>query len=80
VYGLAEYRLSSHNLVVFFVPDDLTIEDDVDVDGLIPFRFRILETFLSLLRDRINRSVLSIAVSTENTSSLCSCGLSESKR
>src|ERR1700722_7703193 len=40
----------------------------------------IPEKFVSLLRDRINRSVLSLSVSTENTSALFSRGSSESKR
>ena len=40
----------------------------------------IPEKFASLLRDRIDRSVLSLSVSTENTSALFSRGSSESKR
>src|SRR3984957_9619596 len=40
----------------------------------------IPEKFVSLLRDRIDRSVLSLSVSTENTSTLFSRGSSESKR
>ena len=43
-------------------------------------RFAIREKFESVLRDRMNMSVLSMSASTENTSALFGRGSSEFKR
>ena len=75
MYRLAEYILSSHNLVIFLLCQrSLTIKDDVGIDGLISFRFRIREKFILLLRERIYIMVLSVSVSTENTTACAFVG------